>query len=122
MAERPLDGSVMTIRKGQTVLPTECVCGAKMRNPTLAAAHAKRRGLKHFTLRQQAENDGSNPPSPPAFDTTFGGRFPVPEHLVCSVTCLDRGDSRASTPCLCNCHYQGPTARRMIKEAGDAED
>jgi hypothetical protein len=42
---------------------------------------------------------------------------PPPDYLVCSPSCADRGDNFLSTHCLCDCHYQGRTARQMMKGA-----
>jgi hypothetical protein len=122
MAERALAGSVMTIRKGQTVLSTECsACHAVMRNPTAAARHAQRKGKGHYARAAAAQNEGVNPTLPPENGGTFRVAYPVSDSVVCSPTCLDRGDPSPITPCLCNCHYQGPTARQMLKEASNAD-
>lgn len=123
MADRPLDGSTMTVRKGQTILKTECEsCGATMRNPSSAAQHVHKRGKGHFTRRPSAKNEVINPGSDPEIGGINWGRMDVSEQVVCLPSCWDRGDHWLITPCLCACHYQGQTARQMIKAAHDDED
>jgi hypothetical protein len=118
MSERPLSPGIRVFR-GQTMLFTQCEsCGAKLRNPTAAARHAQKRGIGHYTRARKTENEAINPGLPPENRAQNG---PVPDNLACMVTCIDRGDYWASTPCLCPCHYQGLTARQMIK-AKEAED
>lgn len=118
MSDRPLAGSTATVRKGQTILKTECEsCGATMRNPSSAAQHVHKRGKGHFTRRGKAQNEVINHALPPGFEGINGGRQEVSEQVVCIPTCWDRGDHWLITPCLCACHYQGRSARQLIKEA-----
>lgn len=109
------------VRKDQIVLPTECeLCGAKFSNPSRAATHAGKRhkrgnranqGGKTGVVGRSEAAEGS--------DTTMRGTPPT-EAYVCEPLCMDRGDDWAKTPCLCGCHYQGMTARQMIKAAAEA--
>lgn len=111
--ERPLTPG-LPVKKGQLVLKTGCsICHRTQRNPTAAAKHVTR----HRKQRPAVENNPPQLQEQGVNGPTFGGTWPIPDTVVCEATCLDRGDSRASTPCLCKCHYQGPTARQMIKEA-----
>lgn len=117
MSDRALEGSVMTVRKGQTMLAVQCLaCGAGFKNPTTAARHALKRGKGHYAKVDPTRKKPANPVLAPGFDPIKGGTLPVPDDLVCSALCMDRGEFWLATPCLCMCHYQGLTARRMIKE------
>ena len=102
-------GSGLPVRKGQLVLPTECERdGAKFSNPSRAATHIS----KHPKPRIRSLEGGKT-----------RGNQSIPDTLVCLPSCLDRGAYWASTPCLCDCHFVGLTARQMIKltEGNDAD-
>lgn len=102
---------------------TECeACGAKFSNPSRAIEHSQKRGKGHFTRLTKTENNGADPRSTPILGPVFGGTFPIPDELVCSPSCSDRGVYWEATLCQCNCHYQGPTARKMIKGAHADDD
>lgn len=106
MADRALTGSQMTVRKEQSMVATTCsICYAKFSNPSRAATHVK----KHRKQAIRTSSGGVNAPS-----------YSIPDTVVCLPTCMDRGAYWASTTCLCDCHFQGPTARQMIKQAAEA--
>ncbi len=106
---------MIPIRKGQAMIKTECgICGLVRSDPTKACAHINR----HPRKPRKGQN---NPPEEAKTfntDPTFGGTRAIPDHLVCSPSCMDRGEPWASTACLCDCHYQGLTARQMVKANG----
>lgn len=95
------------------MIRTECsVCGVVSSNPTRGYAHVARHRKRRPSLQIHAQSVAENGGISVIGALPMSGD-PPPDFLVCSPSCLGRGDQWNTTPCLCSCHYQGKSARRM---------
>ena len=101
-----------SIRKGTLVIRTQCGhCPSISRTASAAVKHVR----KHRALLpKQGGLTPENGTLPAIREHTMSNHAPD-DFFACSPSCVDRGADWSRTPCLCQCHYFGPTSRQMSK-------